>query len=65
MAENRIEDEIDEFDPEDEGLLDPEAQSSRNHTRRPIKTEASWGQGPKTRAANRERVKGSPRFNPR
>jgi hypothetical protein len=37
----------------------------QNHTRRPIKTEADRGQGPKTRAANRERAKGSPLFNPR
>ncbi len=36
-----------------------------NRTRRPIKTEADRGQGPKTRAANRERVKGSQLFNPR
>ncbi|HUZ14432.1 MAG TPA: hypothetical protein VMU93_16505 [Caulobacteraceae bacterium] len=36
-----------------------------NHTRRPVKTEADRGQGPKTRAANKERVKGSRLFNPR
>jgi hypothetical protein len=34
----------------------------QNHTRRPVKTEARREQGPKTRAANRERVKGAPRF---
>jgi len=35
-----------------------------NHTRRPERTEALKGQGPKTRAANRERVKGSRLYNP-
>ena len=32
-------------------------QQGRNHTTRPIRTEAMRGQGPKTRAANRQRVK--------
>ena len=36
-----------------------------NHTRRPERTEAMKAQGPKTRAANRERVKGSRLYNPR
>jgi hypothetical protein len=41
------------------------AQHTENHTRRAELKGAQAGQGPKTRAANRERVKGSPRFNPR
>ncbi len=41
------------------------AQHGETHTRRPVKTEAERGQGPKTRAANKERVKGWRRQSPR
>jgi hypothetical protein len=41
------------------------AQHGETHTRRPAKTEADLDHGPKTRAAIRERVKGSRQFNPR
>ena len=41
------------------------AQHGQTHTRRPTKTEANRSQGPKTRAANREKVKGSRLHNPR
>ena len=57
-------DEVEQLDPFDDGPPTG-AQHGENHTRRPIKTEADRGQGPKTRAANRERVKGSRLFNPR
>ncbi|HZZ88833.1 MAG TPA: hypothetical protein VFE13_10930 [Caulobacteraceae bacterium] len=40
------------------------AQHTQNHTRR-SKERSDPGQGPKTRAANREKVKGSPQHNPR
>ncbi len=60
-------DEVERIDPQ----IDPwddgpptRAQHSWNHTRRPVKTEADRGQGPKTRAANREKVKGSRLHNP-
>ncbi|HWE44839.1 MAG TPA: hypothetical protein VG407_02335 [Caulobacteraceae bacterium] len=33
-------------------------QQGRNHTTRPLRTEAQRGQGPKTRTANREQLKG-------
>jgi hypothetical protein len=52
-----------EDDPDDDAAMG--AQHGENHTRRPVKTEADRGQGPKTRAANKERVKGSRLFNPR
>jgi hypothetical protein len=57
-------DEVERLDPYDDGPPTG-AQHSENHTRRPIKTEADREQGPKTRAANRERMKGSRLFNPR
>lgn len=37
-----------------------EAQYGANHTRRPIKTEAERGQGPKTRSRNKQIVSGKP-----
>ncbi len=57
-------DEVERLDPWDDGPP-TKAQHGENHTRRPVKTEADRGQGPKTRAANREKVKGSRLFNPR
>ena len=51
------------FDPDDDGPATG-AQHLETNTRRPEKAEDRF-QGPKTRAANRERAKGSPRFNPR
>ncbi len=57
-------DEIERLNPDDDGPPSG-AQHSENHTRRPIKTEADRGHGPKTRAANREKVKGSRLYNPR
>jgi hypothetical protein len=57
-------DEVERLDPWDDGPP-TRAQHGQNHTRRPVKTEADRGHGPKTRAANRERVKGSRLFNPR
>jgi hypothetical protein len=56
-------DEVERLSPEDDGPPSG-AQHGQTHTRRPVKTEAERGQGPKTRAANRERAKGSRRFNP-
>lgn len=41
------------------------AHHGENHTRRPERAEALARQGPKTRAANRERAKGSRLYNPR
>jgi hypothetical protein len=64
VYDDEVEIEAGRLDPDDDGLP-TSAQHSENHTRRPIKTEAARGQGPKTRAANRERVKGSRLFNPR
>ncbi|MBV9993625.1 MAG: hypothetical protein JO127_00300 [Caulobacteraceae bacterium] len=55
---------VERLSPEDDGPPSG-AQHGQTHTRRPVKTEADRGQGPKTRAANRERIKGSTRFNPR
>jgi len=71
MAEPRAR--FDDVTPDEVERLLPDADDGpptgavhgQNHTRRPVKTEVDRGQGPKTRAANRERVKGSPRFNPR
>jgi hypothetical protein len=56
--------EVERLDPWDDGPPTG-AQHGENHTRRPFKAEAERGQGPKTRAANKERVKGSRLFNPR
>ncbi|HEY1425106.1 MAG TPA: hypothetical protein VGF50_00410 [Caulobacteraceae bacterium] len=56
--------EVERLDPWDDGPPTT-AVHGENHTRRPIKTEAARAQGPKTRAANRERVKGSRLHNPR
>ncbi|HEX5378630.1 MAG TPA: hypothetical protein VFW47_08645 [Phenylobacterium sp.] len=51
---------IDEADnPQlDWGEAEPGAQHGRTHTRRPIKTEAERGQGPKTRLLNKDIVSG-------
>jgi hypothetical protein len=54
--------EVERLDPEDNGPPTT-AQHLENHTRR--SAEGDRFQGPKTRAANRERVKGSRLFNPR
>lgn len=54
--------EVERLDPGDNGPPTT-AQHLENHTRR--SAEADRFQGPKTRAANRERVKGSRLFNPR
>ena len=56
--------EVEKLDPWDDGPPTT-ARHGENHTRRPVKTEAARGQGPKTRAANKERVKGSRLHNPR
>ena len=48
--------EIAEYMDEGEALGAPGEQIGRNHTRRPDRTEAKRGQGPKTRAANRRIV---------
>jgi hypothetical protein len=56
--------EVESLSPEDDGPP-THALHGENHTRRPERTEALRGQGPKTRAANKERVKGSRLFNPR
>jgi len=64
VYDDAIDDEVERLSPEDDGPPTT-AQHGENHTRRPIRTEALRGQGPKTRAANKERVKGSRLFNPR
>ena len=56
--------EVERLDPWDDGPP-TRALHGENHTRRPAKIEADRGQGPKTRAANREKVKGSRLHNPR
>jgi len=56
--------EVERLDPWDDGPP-TRAQHSENHTRRPVKTEADRGHGPKTRAANKEKMKGSRLHNPR
>ncbi len=56
--------EVERLDPWDDGPP-TRALHSETHTRRPVKTEADRGQGPKTRAANKEKVKGSRLHNPR
>ena len=59
----RIDDELDDAFADEDRTKG--AQHGETHTRRPIKTETARGQGPKTRAANKERVKGSRLYNPR
>ena len=54
--------EVERLDPGDNGPPTT-AWHGQNHTRRPL--ENGRFQGPKTRAANRERVTGSRQFNPR
>ncbi|HEY9236692.1 MULTISPECIES: hypothetical protein [Phenylobacterium] len=44
----------------DWGEADPDALHGQTHTRRPVKTEASRGQGRKTRARNKQIVSGKP-----
>ena len=56
--------EVERLDPWDDGPP-TQALHGENHTRRPVKTEADRGQGPKTRAANKEKMKGSRLHNPR
>ncbi|HEY1749851.1 MAG TPA: hypothetical protein VGG29_01210 [Caulobacteraceae bacterium] len=56
--------EVERLNPNDDGPPTG-AQHGETHTRRPIKTDADRGQGPKTRAANRAKVKGSRLHNPR
>ena len=56
--------EVERLDPWDDGPPTT-AIHGETHTRRPIKTEADRGQGPKTRAANKEKMKGSRLHNPR
>lgn len=66
--DSRVSDTTDEqverLEPEDDGPPTG-AQHGQNNTRRPRSTEVARGQGPKTLAANRERVKGSPKHTPR
>jgi len=56
--------EVERLDPWDDGPPTT-AVHGETHTRRPLKTEADRGHGPKTRAANREKMKGSRLHNPR
>jgi hypothetical protein len=56
--------EVERLDPWDDGPPTT-AQHGETHTRRPETVKAERFQGPKTRAANRERAKGSRLFNPR
>ena len=56
--------EVERLDPWDDGPP-TRAQHGENHTRRPAKTAADRGHGPKSRAANREKVKGSRLHNPK
>ena len=56
--------EVERLDPWDDGPPTT-AQHGETHTRRPELVKAERFQGPKTRAANRERAKGSRLFNPR
>ena len=49
--------EVAEYMDEGDPLDAPGAQSGRNHTNRPGRTEAARTQGPKTRAGNRRIVK--------
>ena len=64
IYDDEIEDEVQRLDPNDGGPATT-ALHGEDRTRRPFKTEAERSQGPKTRAANKERVKGSRPFNPR
>ncbi len=64
LYDDGVDAEVERLSPEDDGPPTT-AQHSENHTRRPIRTEALRGHGPKTRAANKERVKGSRLYNPR
>lgn len=50
--------EMADYMDEGDALGDDGLQQGRNHTNRPIRTEARRGQGPRTRAANSRRVKG-------
>jgi hypothetical protein len=50
--------EVAEYMDEGDALSAEGLQVGRNHTTRPIRTEAERGQGPKTRAANRKAVRG-------
>ena len=43
---------------------EPGMQTGRTNANRPDRTEAIRGQGAKTLAANKERLKGNPNFNP-
>jgi hypothetical protein len=56
--------EVERLDPWDDGPPTT-AQHGETHTRRPEMVKAERFQGPKTRAANREKAKGSRLFNPR
>jgi len=56
--------EVERLDPGDDGPPTT-AQHGETHTRRPEMVKAERFQGPKTRAANREKAKGSRLFNPR
>ena len=65
QAPQRVtDDEVERLDPWDDGPPTT-AQHGETHTRRPEKVKTERFQGPKTRAANKERVKGSRLFNPR
>jgi len=50
---------------EDGGDPSMEAQTGGNHTRRPDRTEALRGQGPKTRAAQKAEINHQPGFGPK
>ena len=56
--------EVERLAPDDDGPPIG-ALHGQTHTRRPARTEADLDHGPKTRAAIRERAKGSRPFNPR
>lgn len=65
FGSDRVSDaEVEKLDPWDDGPPTT-AVHGENHTRRPEKVEAERFQGRKTRAANREKVKGSRLHNPR
>ena len=50
---------------EDGGDPSMEAQTGGNHTRRPDRTEAMRGQGPKTREAQKAEINRQPGFGPK
>ncbi|QYF87546.1 hypothetical protein [Brevundimonas sp. PAMC22021] len=50
--------EVDDYLDEGDGLGGANVQSGGNNANRPIGTEGDRGQGPKTRAANRDEVRG-------